>query len=547
MIVIFPMLTSNSVSSNVLPGTCKMLEKYIIVYQMDKILEKANFKSDVARYGSVLRMTSGIMEQMIRVGGPSSGGLKVQPTPGISLQVGGKGEIRPRGLEEPPKMQQALALEPTWVKIEMKDGWTVLGVKVVPFPVQSDEGVIKLMMKDLQLSFWKRTITKFQRIAVRFAFRQWRIMGKLVGYKGGTLIGDPQKDILFAQSEHKRNIITLINMIDLENAEEFLKSAGGIKRLYRMGWRSFVILDDVKKQAHFCLEQYGGMCSMIPYSFIYSSLGKEHHKVYEDLEDIRKSGGAFFRMKNSVKKLFSESYEPYSNTEIITEDFTGLANRMKPAFTSIFRGLDIASKKKDKSLFKRALSKVPLISIEKVESVCAKMAPDFKKNYNLVRRVLANSLSAPESVNRACSVILAFGSSYKNKDDTKTTAIQATKRFVKVMRQKKTVWSSTQENISYNNEQKTAFDFKVPQAPEAEEAIKDIGNFITRVGEWIGMAYKVVSYGIGKAGELKITKKETLGSIYQDAFNICKEHQITVAIVLVFLALVLLVYLTRNA
>ena len=38
MIVLFPMLISKSVSPNVIPGICKTLEKFVLVYKMDDIL-----------------------------------------------------------------------------------------------------------------------------------------------------------------------------------------------------------------------------------------------------------------------------------------------------------------------------------------------------------------------------------------------------------------------------------------------------------------------------------------------------------------------------
>ena len=41
MIVIYPMLTSGSVSPNVLPGIVKAVEKYILLYNTDQVLRDA--------------------------------------------------------------------------------------------------------------------------------------------------------------------------------------------------------------------------------------------------------------------------------------------------------------------------------------------------------------------------------------------------------------------------------------------------------------------------------------------------------------------------
>jgi len=68
-----------------------------------------------------------------------------------------------------------------------------------------------------------------------------------------------------------------------------------------------MVADDVSKQVTFCMKQYGGVCANVPYGFIYSSVGKEHSKVYDDLEDMKRSSGPFFRMKTTRRKVFSDS------------------------------------------------------------------------------------------------------------------------------------------------------------------------------------------------------------------------------------------------
>ena len=44
MIALFPMLVSNSISRNIIPGIAKTLENYMIVYGMKSIMEKARKK-----------------------------------------------------------------------------------------------------------------------------------------------------------------------------------------------------------------------------------------------------------------------------------------------------------------------------------------------------------------------------------------------------------------------------------------------------------------------------------------------------------------------
>ena len=50
------------------------------------------------------------------------------------------------------------------------------------------------------------------------------------------------------------------------------------------------------------MKQFGGVCSTIPYSFIFASLGREHGQVYKDMEEAQRSAGPFFRKKSTTKR-----------------------------------------------------------------------------------------------------------------------------------------------------------------------------------------------------------------------------------------------------
>ena len=75
-----------------------------------------------------------------------------------------------------------------------------------------------------------------------------------------------------------------------------------------MGWNSFLAADDVNKRVIFCMKQFHGLCSTVPYRLVYSSLGKEHHRAYEEMEDIKKSASPFFKTSVSIKRIVGESF-----------------------------------------------------------------------------------------------------------------------------------------------------------------------------------------------------------------------------------------------
>ena len=57
MIITYPMITSQGVSTNVLPGLVKAVEKYILVYNTDKILRAASVTATAMRTASSIEVT----------------------------------------------------------------------------------------------------------------------------------------------------------------------------------------------------------------------------------------------------------------------------------------------------------------------------------------------------------------------------------------------------------------------------------------------------------------------------------------------------------
>jgi hypothetical protein len=53
------------------------------------------------------------------------------------------------------------------------------------------------------------------------------------------------------------------------------------------------------------MDEFKGLCSVVLYPYLFASLG--HSRVYDSLEDVRKSASPFFRMSSSPTKMFGES------------------------------------------------------------------------------------------------------------------------------------------------------------------------------------------------------------------------------------------------
>jgi hypothetical protein len=311
-----------------------------------------------------------------------------------------------------------ITAEPTWVKIDTHVGSSVVGVKVIPFPVISDASLSELMMSDRRLKFLMAGAIQAYRKIIKTLYKMWyATIGKLPFLGRSPITGNPRKDVIFNKSIHRDKVFICLSMMDFDN--EFFQSAGGITKLYKLGWSSFVVADDVNKRASFCMKQFKGMCSTVQYSFIYSSL--DQSKVYEDLEDVRRASSPFFRMSAKSSKLLGEVVAASKMEEFLEEgaylqeDFKSFANRLKPAaLKRVGSEISKAAKVKNVGKIKKSLMslKPPPVDMGVIEKHAKRSVPNFKKSYELSKKVIGNSIpNIPEGVISPLSALVAIKSS----------------------------------------------------------------------------------------------------------------------------------------
>lgn len=332
MIVVYPMLTSGSVSPNILPGIIKAVEKYILIYNIDSLLKTAG----ASAAGDIIATGAGAVGYAAggKVGGRIGTGIanaimsgkdntdadgdplfeaptskpSMKPNDSDSRKIMVK--VTPAGNSgAKPSLDiprgDAISLEPTWVQVTTKKkGLQLLGVKVVPFRIKSAAGITALMTQDNQMKYMDYLAKKYGRGIIRVLFRmmaKW----KIPRIHDKALTGDPRKDILLGQSQYRENMFLCLSQMDLDN-ENLFSTPRGIQKLHKLGWASMVIVDDVNRRTTFCMKEFGGVCSVVPYNFMFTSVSRDMNQVYEDLEDIKKSSGPFFNMRTNRRKAFSE-------------------------------------------------------------------------------------------------------------------------------------------------------------------------------------------------------------------------------------------------
>jgi len=383
MIYTYPCLTSASVSSSILPGICKVLERFILIYQMDDIIKSINRR---ITWGKIISKAG----EWALIAAATTGGLTAIGKAIASKETGGaistlgsffkhesclneqdsdaeeerkremhswkkreserkeeefnfkkseeerrvrndsrmasdelrtqkdserrEDEAKRKAREDEARRRKvdietpnftSLSVEPTWMKIDTALGTRLVGVKCVPFPVSDETNFTSLLSNDKKMSEADAELQGIWRTSVRAAWNVWTKGKRLLVPFSGTPTGDPQRDVIYGETSHGRNIFCIFNMVDL--GPDFISKAQDIAKLHHLGWTSFVICDDVNKRAYFCMREFKGLCSTVLYSFMHSTLGKEHAKVFEDLDDIKKGTSPFFRLNVRSSKLLGES------------------------------------------------------------------------------------------------------------------------------------------------------------------------------------------------------------------------------------------------
>jgi len=433
------MLTSKSVSANITPGICKLLERYLLVYSMNSLLKGASILTAPQAVGAAAKAMMNVKEdELMEMPAPNT---KKQfqspgngPMPALPVQVmntkdfNKDNDAKKVNIEMPKDNWSAVSIEPTWftIKSGLFGSEQMLGVKVVPFPISSVTNVIDSIAKDRASNSFEYISRKYGRLVGRFLFMFLRRL-KTPGISSG-LSGDPTKDILFGKTGYGNNIFLCLNKLDF-NESSLVDNPRGVKKLMSMGWSSIVVADDVNKEATFCMEEFGGLCSTTPYGFIYSTLGRDHSKVFSDISDVKKSAAPFFNKSTRLSSVISEAVASRKMSdmlikrrkrEVIVEDVDSFVNTHKSNILHKIKEIKSGIDKGDLNAVRLASVDIPKAPIENM--VREKEVHD---NYNFAKRVLKNSLDLGDSAVHHMAALISIGAvATENPMDTTKRALK---------------------------------------------------------------------------------------------------------------------------
>jgi len=495
MIALYPLLVSNTISKNIIPGIAKVLENYIIVYGLDGLLTRVRKDSKISGdysirlnkvlkqediekhlpgflYREILEEQSGIYNHPDVEDGSKEisddketrkdrlDRLKTASDIAKNRMAVKKGQaelgamdVKDASVRIEPYNMQSVSLEPTWMKIDQfdKDGnksTGLIGVKVVPYAVKSDASLASLLMYDNQVGKMQRHAILFGRKITSFLYRSWMKTWKTVtlglgGRDSSTVTGDPRKDILLKrnilQAGHAQDIFVVANQAEL--SDDFYKTAKGMRNLQKMGWGSVIIADDVNRRVAFCMHELRGLCSLLPYTMLYQTFSQA--KVYEDIEDAKRNASSIFKVKRvAMTKLIGESIAQNKIEKFGTQELPMFEKSFITEMEYIDEGIADFIKSitpmKIKALFTNIahgnLDKIPVTTTDKLLQYGMKINPEFKKGHILAKNIILNSTSGiSEKMADLGALICCSHASFGN-SDFMTNVKESLKKMIALFR-----------------------------------------------------------------------------------------------------------------
>jgi hypothetical protein len=308
MLLVYPMLVSQSVSKNIVPGLCKVIERYLLIRILQEHTLKLRSKTPHISVRESILIENSIDFEINKL-------LREFPEPGGTGNNEGEGERHTGVKKDKDKDKKedkkdlridveigndtfkTISLEPTYAQVSDIFGKVIYGVKVVAFPIklEKEEDAFRLFNNDFQRNILDSLIRKVGRVVIKLMYSLRNKFLRLLSLSP-SISGDPLKDIVYGgNASISDSVFITLSTGDIN--QEILNDPHHIKKLLKLNWNSFVICDETKKQTNICMRSFNGLCSTIQYSMMISGINKDLGKVYDGLEQLQLESRPFFRLR----------------------------------------------------------------------------------------------------------------------------------------------------------------------------------------------------------------------------------------------------------
>lgn len=213
-------------------------------------------------------------------------------------------------------------------KITPKDTFQEIsvGCKIAPMILKNFESIENAILDDYFSSqfksSWTITYRNMMRNTISLVDRAMKKLGfgKIdLASKMGTVekevLMSPQGYVNANSFKHKSDspgfynyssAMVIMNKDDLTHEEgtNFFLNKSQLNRMFKLGWNSFCILDPTREEVIFISSLDGGQMHIIPYSYIFHSLGME--QIFTDISDLQKRSPIFRRSSGNINTLINK-------------------------------------------------------------------------------------------------------------------------------------------------------------------------------------------------------------------------------------------------
>lgn len=183
-----------------------------------------------------------------------------------------------------------------------------IGIKIMPILMKAEsDNIFRILRNDLYSNRLQYLYKASTRVMIRKIWnlppiRMMRslygsIFGEQHGKSGWSDILLKDKGYMFAKEFKKTGGptyqrlsagILIMSDMDLGDGESnFFDDSSRVKRLFSMGWNSFVFMNDQTHTLTFCSYLEQGMCTRVPYAYLF----KKGEKLWDSLESLKRYTG----------------------------------------------------------------------------------------------------------------------------------------------------------------------------------------------------------------------------------------------------------------
>jgi len=264
----------------------------------------------------------------------------------LKIDTSGITDLRPTSITVSAKVTLYKHPTPISSDVTSEDRSIPIGVKIVPIIISNVDEYYNILQSDLYSNkfsaFFKSSVRSVMGYIHKWFNPALNMFLRLFTNKEEFSIW---KDMLYTKKsainassigtgerhpgyQKYSSAVMVLSVNDLSNeAVNFFNNPSKVAKLHKMGWNSFAIMNDPDQTMTFCSYFENGMCSKIPYSYLFHSL--KASDLFQELDSLGKFTsrivGNFKRRQIEVAESIDEANKIRSKNAKLYNEFKEIA------------------------------------------------------------------------------------------------------------------------------------------------------------------------------------------------------------------------------